>query len=782
MASSQKPIVPLILESSVIGPPVPLTHRHAFDSGSIRSRSASPPLEIERIKTERRLSQLVPKCQKERELVKEEEPWEAKNILSFDGGGIRGLYSLYILKYLMNLIRFIEDNHVDGKGNQAPAKSSFYPLKQPQHASHTPSSSDNDDEGIQGVYLPCHYFDYICGTSTGGLIAIMLGRLRMNIDDCITEYEQLAGSVFGHPNIFHQTFLPTACLKRPKYDTRVLERVIQDVITRRGENSTDIRRTLKTGREICRVRDGHDNTEKTGLTWESPYIFRSYDHYRRTPFVRNPGKASDYPLWEVARATTAAPLYFSPMQSYLEQEIQPPKQGFFQRVTSSLKATAPSPRTSIPVTFIDGGFGPANNPSKEAWQEVNSSNERVGSFVSIGTGRQKINRFHSGLRRFIKAGMAAVGDPEPPHQEMRNKSEELKFGYFRFNEVDGLSDLEFDEWKPRKSGKHTKTKIKNAYQTWALNPEIQESFHRCALELVRRRRLRTADESRWERYAVKAYFDCNEHGCPGKVEQLWYSKNEFCEHLLNDHKLKEENLDNAIQRARNTWRIKLSPSKSTILAAAVIGCFSWQPISNRFWIGSACWYSSLVLSIIAILLSSSQAFIFNALNPPSLQLQSGGDFRRYLALIMVIPPSRLQRIEQDTWRTHPQDYVIRWKMVFTWQAPMMLMSYASLFFLVGLTVYVCTPLFRGEVATTGGKISIFYLATSAVTGVTFILCSFWAYQFIDLDEVAEASSGTAILPMHYPTSSFSISQRIRSTASDSIPTEIATKRQPEFGR
>jgi hypothetical protein len=101
------------------------------------------------------------------------------------------------------------------------------------------------------------------------------------------------------------------------------------------------------------------------------------------------------------------------MQAFLNDEPPQPTVGLLGRATTAFTAGAPSAATSRPVTFIDGGFGPANNPSKEAWEEVDSSKEQVGTFVSIGTGRGSTNRFHTGLRRFIKAGIATVGDPEP---------------------------------------------------------------------------------------------------------------------------------------------------------------------------------------------------------------------------------------------------------------------------------------------------------------------------------------------------------------------------------
>jgi hypothetical protein len=245
------------------------------------------------------------------------------------------------------------------------------------------------------------------------------------------------------------------------------------------------------------------------------------------------------------------------MQVFLNDEVPEPRPGLIRRVTGSfpLKPKAPPPTTSRPVTFIDGGFGPANNPSKEAWEEVTSSNEKVGTFVSIGTARGRTNRFHTGLLQFVKAGIAAVGDPEPPHHEMVAKAKEEGFGYFRLDEFNGLPDLNFDEWKPRRSGRQTQDKIQNAYQRWVSQPAVQQTFQRCAIDLVRRRRLRTADKSQWERYAVQVYFDCGEINCPAKAGERWYNRNEFRQHLAADHQLEHDaNLNAAILRDRKTWR------------------------------------------------------------------------------------------------------------------------------------------------------------------------------------------------------------------------------------
>lgn len=158
--------------------------------------------------------------------------WDQKSILSLDGGGIRGYSSLLILRELMKAI-----GEVERKWPCDPAESSFHPLQPPNMDSDAPPkfpkiNTEYPETNASSPWLPCHYFDYMAGTSTGGFISIMLGRLRMSIDDCIAEYENLGPKVFAHPRWFHlrsPLFWP-----RDKYDHRSLEKVIREVIDRRS--------------------------------------------------------------------------------------------------------------------------------------------------------------------------------------------------------------------------------------------------------------------------------------------------------------------------------------------------------------------------------------------------------------------------------------------------------------------------------------------------------------------------------------------------------------------
>jgi Patatin-like phospholipase len=84
-------------------------------------------------------------------------------IRQLDGGGVRGYSTLIILQELMHRT-FVE---IHGR---APKRSE--------------------------IPKPCDHFDLIVGTGTGGLIALMLGRLRMNIETCKDTYVRLTKRVF----------------------------------------------------------------------------------------------------------------------------------------------------------------------------------------------------------------------------------------------------------------------------------------------------------------------------------------------------------------------------------------------------------------------------------------------------------------------------------------------------------------------------------------------------------------------------------------------------------
>jgi patatin-like phospholipase/acyl hydrolase len=117
-------------------------------------------------------------------------------LLSLDGGGVRGLSSLYILRDLMSRV-----------------------------------SAD-----AETIAKPCDYFDMIGGTSTGGLIAIMLGRLEMTVEDCIDAYKELSQAVFQSPKQFMKARNAARFIRGgevdSKYKSEGLEEAIKKILNR----------------------------------------------------------------------------------------------------------------------------------------------------------------------------------------------------------------------------------------------------------------------------------------------------------------------------------------------------------------------------------------------------------------------------------------------------------------------------------------------------------------------------------------------------------------------
>lgn len=117
--------------------------------------------------------------------------------LSADGGGVRGLSSLLILDELM---RQINDSI--------------------QALSH---SSD-----LRSNLLPHDIFDLVAGTSTGGLISLMLGKLGMNVKDCIEEYRNFSKTIFKRKKL-----LAIGGFTRSKYSGSKLEGCVRGLVGRR---------------------------------------------------------------------------------------------------------------------------------------------------------------------------------------------------------------------------------------------------------------------------------------------------------------------------------------------------------------------------------------------------------------------------------------------------------------------------------------------------------------------------------------------------------------------
>ncbi|KAB2098597.1 hypothetical protein AG0111_0g13155 [Alternaria gaisen] len=294
-------------------------------------------------------------------------PGSDLRLLALDGGGVRGLSALMILEQLMEAV-----------DPDAPPK-------------------------------PCDYFDMIGGTSTGGLIAVMLGRLRMSVADCITAYLSLSDRVFRKTR--HRVTVKGQVQGR--FDADELARAVKEVVRQQGLKEDAL---LKDAPEAaCKVfvcATSKETSETVCLT--------SY----KTPRGGN-DLLNSVTIWEACRATSAATSFFDPIAvgRYGEQ-------------------------------FVDGATG-ANNPVREVWDQAQLAwgpeplEGKVKCMVSIGTGVPSLKAFKDDVFNIGQTLAAIATETEVTAERFRRERGPLDSTgrYYRFNVARGLEDIGLEEAK-----------------------------------------------------------------------------------------------------------------------------------------------------------------------------------------------------------------------------------------------------------------------------------------------------------------------------------------------
>ncbi|KAJ7109063.1 acyl transferase/acyl hydrolase/lysophospholipase, partial [Mycena crocata] len=263
-------------------------------------------------------------------------------------------------------------------------------------------------EGLETSPLPCDYFHLIAGTSTGGIIAIMLGRLRMSVEQAIECYDALSGEIFRK----------SKRIGDGKYSATTLEKMIKNIVEdRAGDSETPLLDDGALGGK-CRVfvcaMSAHNLNAKKAV------LFRSYPSPKNVPISCT--------IWQAARATSAAPTFFK------RALIGPP--------------TRPEP-------FIDGGVG-QNNPTEQLLSEAEAifPGQKVACLISIGTGQpgtievRKPGVFERNVVAVgtIKAMVAMATDCEETAERMEKRFEDRPKTYFRFNVDRGLQKVKLGDW------------------------------------------------------------------------------------------------------------------------------------------------------------------------------------------------------------------------------------------------------------------------------------------------------------------------------------------------
>ncbi|XP_061054397.1 calcium-independent phospholipase A2-gamma-like isoform X1 [Eubalaena glacialis] len=269
-------------------------------------------------------------------------------ILTIDGGGTRGVVALQTLRKLVEL------------------------TQKPVH----------------------QLFDYICGVSTGAILAFMLGLFHMPLDECEELYRKLGSDVFSQNVIVGTVKMSWS---HAFYDSQTWENILKD---RMGSSLM-----IETARNpMCPKVAAVSTIVNRGITPKA-FVFRNYGHF---PGVNSHYLGGcQYKMWQAIRASSAAPGYFA--EYVLGNDLHQ-----------------------------DGGLL-LNNPSALAIHECKClwPDVPLECIVSLGTGRYESDVRNTATHTSLKTKLSNVINSATDTEEVHVMLDGLlpPDTYFRFNPV-----------------------------------------------------------------------------------------------------------------------------------------------------------------------------------------------------------------------------------------------------------------------------------------------------------------------------------------------------------
>ncbi|KAJ4172614.1 hypothetical protein NW754_002816 [Fusarium falciforme] len=269
-------------------------------------------------------------------------------LLALDGGGVRGVMALEVLAEVMDRVR-------RKKGLTEPCR-------------------------------PADYFELAAGTSTGGIIGIMLFRLRMTAEDAIKQYDVIASQVFS-PKVYGwnigwmPTFLSSTInnsktlVQSSRFDDASLKKAVDGVVEKFGLDEND--RRLKGDAPLQHPGSARIFCCTTAQNRAETVLLRTYkDNNIYCSSKTNDTMALHQDKMTISlatRATSAAPTYFPEV--------------IFPEGT-------PKSKDNERLVFWDGGLL-NNNPIDQLWYsryELTQPHEpppAISCVISLGTGYTK---------------------------------------------------------------------------------------------------------------------------------------------------------------------------------------------------------------------------------------------------------------------------------------------------------------------------------------------------------------------------------------------------------